>query len=155
MLYIFMGQSCTGKSTVADKLKELTNVEIFSGKDYLRMAKNENEAWRLFYEKLSNAALNKESSKETVIYIITEKEQLNRISTIEGSHKVKFTASLDTVKSRFAQRMRGNLPQPIEKMLEKQYGEWESVTGDINVDTTENNDVEELARMIGESHSEG
>lgn len=148
MLYIFMGQSCTGKSTAADKLKEIMNVEIFSGKDYLRMAKNENEAWKLFYEKLSNAALNKESSKKTVIYIITEKEQLNRISTIEGSHKVKFTASLDTIKSRFAQRMRGNLPQPIEKMLEKQYAEWESLAGDINIDTTENNDVEELARMI-------
>lgn len=44
MLYIFMGQSCTGKSTVANKLKELIDVEVFAGKDYLRLAKNENEA---------------------------------------------------------------------------------------------------------------
>lgn len=148
MLYIFMGQSCTGKSTVVNKIKEFMDIEVFSGKDYLRMAKNENEAWLLFYEKLSSAALNKDSSKSTIIYLITEKEQLDRISAIEDSYKVKFTASLDTIKSRFAQRMHGKLPQPIEKMLEKQYKEWESIKGDMNVDTTENNDIEKIARLI-------
>lgn len=40
MLYIFMGQSCTDKSTVANKGKELKDVEVFTGKDYLRMAEN-------------------------------------------------------------------------------------------------------------------
>lgn len=50
MLYIFMGQSCTGKSTVADKVKELTGTEVFSGKDYLRMAKNEEEVMDLIYK---------------------------------------------------------------------------------------------------------
>lgn len=148
MLYIFMGQSCTGKSTVANKLKELIDVEVFAGKDYLRLAKNENEAWRLFYDKLSNAALNKDSSKEIVIYLITEKKQFNKISSIEDSYKVKFTASLDTIKSRFAQRMHGKLPQPVEKMLEKQYEEWENIKGDMNVDTTENNDIGKIARLI-------
>lgn len=39
MLYIFMGQSCTGKSTVAEKLKEFVNAEVYTGKDYLRMGK--------------------------------------------------------------------------------------------------------------------
>ena len=148
MLYIFMGQSCTGKSTVVNKLKELIDVEVFVGKDYLRLAKNENEAWRLFYDKLSNAALNKDSAKEIVIYLITEKEQFNKICSIEDSYKVKFTASLDTIKSRFAQRMHGKLPQPVEKMLEKQYEEWENIKGDMNVDTTENNDIEKIARLI-------
>lgn len=148
MLFIFMGQSCTWKSTVADKLKELMDVEVFAGKDYLRLAKNENEAWKLFYEKLSNAALNKKSCKEKVIYIITQKEQLDRLSTIDGSYKIKFVASLDIIKSRFAQRMRGNLPQSIEKMLEKQYAEWENVNSDMTVDTTENSNIEEIARLI-------
>lgn len=148
MLYIFMGQSCTGKSTVVNKLKELIDVEVFVGKDYLRLAKNENEAWRLFYDKLSNAALNKDSAKEIVIYLITEKKQFNKICSIEDSYKVKFTASLDTIKSRFAQRMHGKLPQPVEKMLEKQYEEWENIKGDMNVDTTENNDIEKIARLI-------
>jgi len=62
MLYIFMGQSCTGKSTAAERLKELTGAEIFSGKDYLRMAKNEDEAFRLFFDKLSKAASTSNSS---------------------------------------------------------------------------------------------
>ena len=145
MLYIFMGQSCSGKSTIVNKVKELANATVFTGKDYLRMAKNENEAWNLFYAKLSDAALNKD---ETVVYVITEQEQLKRISDLEGVKKIKFTASLDTIKSRFAERMNGRLAQPVETMLEKQYSEWESIIGDRNVDTTENIDVEKIARQI-------
>lgn len=148
MLYIFMGQSCTGKSTVVNKIKELIDVEVYGGKDYLRMAKNESAAWELFYEKLSNAARNKDSSTETIIYLVTEKEQFDKISAIEHSIKVKFTASLDTIKSRFAQRMHGNLPQPVERMLEKQYEQWEGIKGDMNIDTTEINDIEGIARQF-------
>jgi len=136
MLYIFMGQSCTGKSTVADKVKEITNAEIFTGKDYLRLAKSESEACKLFYEKLSNVAENKDSVSEIIIYLITEKSQLDRIMDIKGAYKVKFTATLDTVKSRFAQRMHGKLPPAVEKMIDKQYEEWMNIEGDINVDTT-------------------
>lgn len=149
MLYIFMGQSCTGKSTVADKVKELIGAEIFTGKDYLRMAKNENEAWRLFYEKLLNAASNKGESKENIIYLITERLQLDRIIDIEDSCKVKFTASIDTIKSRFEQRMHGQLPHPVEKMIDNQYEEWETIKGDINVDTTVDNDIEKIVGLIG------
>lgn len=148
MLYIFMGQSCTGKSAVADKIKELIGAEVFTGKDYSRMAKNENEAWRLFYEKLSDAASNEDLSEETIIYLITERAQLDRIIDIEGSCKVKFTASLDTIKSRFAQRMHGKLPQSVENMLNNQYEEWKTIKGDINVDTTVDNDIEEIVDLI-------
>lgn len=149
MLYIFMGQSCTGKSTVANKVKEIIGAEVFAGKDYLRMAKDENEAWGLFYEKLSKAASNNVEPKGTIIYLITEKAQLDRITDIEGLCKVKFTAPLGTIKSRFAQRMHGNLPQPVEKMLTKQYEEWESIKGDISVDTTVDNDIERILSLIG------
>ena len=148
MLYIFMGQSCTGKSTIANKMKELTGAEIFTGKDYLRMAKDENQAWELFHEMLLNAASKGESSRETIIYIITEKAQLDRIIDIKDSFKVKFNTPLDTIKSRFAERMKGNLPQPVEKMLEKQYEEWKSVEGDINVDSSEENDIERIVSLI-------
>ena len=148
MLYIFMGQSCTGKSTVANKIKELIGAEVFTGKDYLRMAKDENEAWRLFYEKLSDAASNEDLSEETIIYLITERAQLDRIIDIEGLCKVKFTASLDTIKWRFAQRMHGKLPQPVENMLNNQYEEWKTIKGDINVDTTVDNDIDKIVELI-------
>lgn len=118
-----MGQSCTGKSTVADKMKELLEAEVFSGKDYLRMAKNENDAWKLFSNKLIQAAQT-EASKGSIIYVITEKEHLNKVNSIHGIRKVKFTASFDVLKTRFSQRMRGNLPEPVERKLLSQYEEW-------------------------------
>ncbi|MCD4712629.1 MAG: hypothetical protein K8R73_05035 [Clostridiales bacterium] len=142
MLYVFMGQSCTGKSTVADQMKLQYGAEVFSGKDYLRMAKNENEAWNTFYKLLENAAIDK-SPENILIYVITEKEHLNRLSSLEGVKKVKFTASLEIIKERFAQRMRGNLPIPVEKKLEIQYKEWEMEEGDLIIDTTESIDVDE------------
>lgn len=147
MLFIFMGQSCTGKSTAADKLKEQMNVEIYSGKDYLRMAKNESEAWKLFYDKLEKAAKYKGKSEETIIYVVTEIELLNKVNTIEDAYMIKFTAPLEIIKTRFAKRMNGRLPQPVEKMIEKQYLEWENITGDLDIDTSEN-DMEELSKFI-------
>jgi adenylate kinase family enzyme len=148
MLYIFMGPSCTGKSTVVEKLRELREIEVFSGNDYLRMAKGENEAWSLFYEKLAKAAHQTDGSQPPVVYVITEKDQLARVAPLEGAYKVKFTASLDTIKSRFAKRMRGHLPPPVEAMLERQYADWEGVQGDMTVDTTEDGDALDLARSI-------
>lgn len=65
-----MGGNCTGKSTVAKLIAKKRRRNI-SGKDYLRMAKSESEAVSIFKAKLSEAA-----TKQNVIYIITEKEQL-------------------------------------------------------------------------------
>ena len=144
-----MGQSCTGKSTAAERLKELTGSEIFSGKDYLRMAKNEDEAWRLFFDKLSKAASSSNSYGENVIYLVAEITQLDRIIDLNGACKVKFTASLDTIKSRFTERMHGRLPNPVEKMLTRQYEEWESIKGEILVDTTSDNDIDKILSTIG------
>ncbi len=149
MLYIFMGQSCTGKSTAAEKLKKQTGAEIFSGKDYLRMAKNEDEAWRLFFDKLSEAASGSNVSGDSVIYLVAEISQLDRIIDLQGARKVKFTASLDTIKSRFAERMHGRLPSPVEKMLTRQYEEWEPVQADILIDTTSDNDIDTILSTIG------
>jgi predicted kinase len=144
MLYIFAGQSCTGKSTVAEKMKGHIDAEIFAGKDYLKMAKSESEAWRLFYDRLVNAA----NKQESIIYVITEAEQLAKVKMIEGARVIKFAASLDVVKSRFAQRMKGNLPQPVEKMLEKQYQQWENQDADIVIDTSKDTNIDDIVSMI-------
>src|SRR5699024_1007032 len=81
-------------------------------------------------------------SEETIIYLITERAQLDRIIDIEGLCKVKFTASLDTIKWRFAQRMHGKLPQPVENMLNNQYEEWKTIKREINVETTVDNNID-------------
>lgn len=55
MLIAIFGESCTGKSTLADKLSEKANAAVFTGKDYLRLAKNEAIARKLFQDRLRGA----------------------------------------------------------------------------------------------------
>ena len=52
MVIGIFGESCTGKSTIAEKLKELIKVQIYTGKDYLRLEKNEVAAKQAFQKKL-------------------------------------------------------------------------------------------------------
>lgn len=148
MLYIFMGQSCSGKSTAADRIRELTGAEIFSGKDYLRMAKNEAEAWRLFHEKLASAS-SVDNTQESILYLVTEISQLEKLRDLGDATRVKFSASLDVIKERFSRRMHGRLPEPVEKMLTNQYAQWILVEADVHVDTTENPAPDEIARLLG------
>lgn len=140
MLIALMGDSCTGKSTVAKLTAEKNGAVIFSGKDYLRMAKSESEAASIFKAKLSEAV-----TKENVIYIITEKKQLAFLP--EGGIRVFVTAGLDTVKKRFAARMNGNLPAPVAAMLEKKYNKFETEAFDLKINTDEVS-AEEAAEAI-------
>jgi len=135
MLFIFMGPSCTGKSSAANELKKLADVQIYTGKDYLRMAKNEQEAWKVFSEELKKAANNIDLKAPSIVYIISEKNDVSKIEAIENAVTVKFTADLEVIKSRFAQRMKGNLPAPVEKMLEQQYTNWKDADAKLNIDT--------------------
>ena len=115
MVIGIFGESCTGKSTLAEKIATSFPCEVFTGKDYLRLAKNENIAKVMFQKKLA-AAVN----GENIIYVISEKEHLAFLP--EGCVTILVTAELDTIKDRFRARMRGNLPAPVEAMLEKKHG---------------------------------
>ena len=126
MVIGIFGESCTGKSTLAEKLAAGLSCEIFTGKDYLRLAKNENIAKMLFQKKLT-AAVN----GEDLIYVIAEKEHLPLLP--EGAVRILVTADLEQIKSRFAQRMRGNLPAPVAAMLEKKHGCFDAEPHDIHV----------------------
>ena len=48
MVVGIIGESCTGKSMLAEKLRVLLNAEVYTGKDYLRLAKNEDMAKKSF-----------------------------------------------------------------------------------------------------------
>ena len=126
MLIAIFGESYTGKSTLASKLAEKMSCEIYTGKDYLRLAKNETVAKVMFQKKLT-AAVN----GENIIYVIAEKEHLMLLP--EGAIRILVTAELDTIKTRFAQRMRGNLPAPVAAMLEKKHGCFDSEPHDFHV----------------------
>ena len=126
MVIAIFGESCTGKSTLADKLAAIFPCEIYTGKDYLRLAKNETIAKAMFQKKLTAAV-----GGENIIYVIAEKEHLALLP--EGAIRILVTADLDTIKARFAQRMQGNLPAPVALMLEKKHGCFDSEPHDFHV----------------------
>ena len=126
MVIGIFGESCTGKSTLAEKIAASFPCEVFTGKDFLRLAKNENIAKVMFQKKLT-AAL----TGESIIYVISEKEHLPLFP--EGTLRILVTADLELIKARFAERMRGNLPAPVAAMLEKKHGCFDAEQYDIHV----------------------
>ena len=140
MVIGIFGESCTGKSTLAERIAASLSCEIYTGKDYLRLTKNEIIAKVMFQKKLT-AAVN----GENIVYVISEKEHLPLLP--EGTLRILVTADLDTIKSRFAQRMRGNLPAPVAAMLEKKHGCFDDVPHDIHVISGET-DLDEVCKLI-------
>ena len=140
MVIGIFGESCTGKSTLAERIAASLSCEIYTGKDYLRLAKNENIAKVMFQKKLT-AAVN----GENIIYVISEKEHLPLLP--EGALRILVTADLELIKSRFTQRMRGNLPTPVAAMLEKKHGCFDDVPHDIHVISGET-DLDEVFKRI-------
>ena len=140
MLIAIFGESCTGKTTLADRINDTAHGKIYSGKDYLRLAKSEAEAVRLFRQQLSDAV-----QGDTIIYVTTEREHLALLP--DGAVRILVTAELDTIKERFAARMHGNLPAPVATMLEKKHGCFDSEPHDFHVHNG-CPDAEEICRNI-------
>ncbi len=140
MVIAIFGESCTGKSTLADKLAASLPCEVYTGKDYLRLAKNENIAKVMFQKKLTAAV-----DGENILYVIAEKEHLTLLP--EGTVRILVTADLDTIKTRFAQRMHGNLPAPVAAMLEKKHGCFDGEAHDFRYISGQT-DLQELCSAI-------
>ena len=140
MLIVLFGESCTGKSTLAEKIKEKIPAEIMAGKDYLRLAKNPDIARKLFIQKLSDSVFG-----DNLIYAIAEKEHLQYIP--EDAVRILVTADIETIKERFAKRMRGNLPTSVAEMLERKHGEFDSEPYDLHVNSN-NINLNEVCNQI-------
>ena len=128
MVIALFGESCTGKSTLAALLKAALGADVYTGKDYQRLAKNETEARQKFTELLRDPAKNS-------VYVITEKEHLSLLP--DGCLRVLVTAELPVIQQRFSARMGGKLPAPVAAMLEKKHGAFDNVPHDLHVDGTE------------------
>ena len=139
MLIAIIGENCVGKSTLADKLNEKLSAKIYSGKDYLRLEKSPSAAAESF-KKLLESSL----AGENIIYIITEKEHLSLLP--QGAFKIVLTAERDVIKERFKARMRGNLPLPLEKMLEAKHGMYDALECDMKLDSAYS--IEEIFEKI-------
>ena len=132
MVIGIIGENCSCKSTLANKIKEALGAEIITGKDYLRMAKTESKALALFKEKLDRAMLG-----DNVIYVISEPEHIDLLP--DGAIKILVSADIDTIRERFKARMRGNLPAPVAQMLEKKHGMFDSGSYDYHYDGASGN----------------
>ena len=128
MLIAIIGENCVGKSTLANKIIDQLDAKIYSGKDFLRLGKSPSVALNKFKSILKDAVNN-----EHVIYVITEKEHLSLLP--EGTFKIVLTAELDVIKERFKERMRGNLPVPVEKMLEAKHGLYDDLECDLKLNS--------------------
>ncbi len=143
MLIGIIGENCTGKSTLADRLRKLLGAEVYTGKDYLRLAKNEQTAKALFQKKLEEAV-----TGSNLIYVIAEQEHLQLLPG--GALRILVTADLQTIQQRFAQRMGGRLPAPVASMLERKHGCFDKAAHDFHVISGET-DLDELCQRLMQS----
>lgn len=142
MVFGMIGENCTGKSTLAEAIRNMTGAEVITGKDYLRLAKSESEARRLFKSKLQNAV-----TGAHIVYVISEKDQIALLP--QNAVKILVTADLADIKERFRQRMHGNLPQPVEQMLERNHGMFDDADCDIHFDSTHDN-IKDVTERISD-----
>lgn len=145
MVIGIFGESCTGKSTLAERIATGFPCELFTGKDYLRLAKNESIAKKQFQKKLQAAV-----TGENIIYVISELEDLPLLP--DGALRILVTADLELIKDRFAQRMHGNLPAPVALMLEKKHGVFDAEAHDIHVVSGET-DIAQICQNIFQRYS--
>ena len=139
MLIAIIGENCVGKSTLANKISEKLAARIYSGKDYLRLEKNPSMALENF-----KTILGESVNGDNIIYLITEKEHIQLLP--EGAFKIVLTAELEVIKERFKQRMHGNLPLPLEKMLESKHGMYDDLECNLKLDAGYN--IEEVIRNL-------
>ena len=132
MVIGIIGENCSGKSTLAEYMKDVFGAEIVTGKDYLRMAKSEAQARGMFQEKLKAAV-----TGDNVIYVISEPDHLALLP--EGTLRILVSADLDTIKERFKARIHGVLPAPVEKMLESKHEMFDNGTYDYRFDGVSGN----------------
>ncbi len=147
MVFGIVGENCSGKSTLAEKIKETLGGEIITGKDYLRMAKSDSEAISLFREKLCRAV-----SGDNIIYVIANPEHVKLLP--DGAVRILVTADLETIKDRFAARMHGNLPAPVALMLERKHGMFDSGEYDYRFDGA-SGDVKAFCEVLKSDKSDG
>lgn len=126
MVVGIIGESCTGKSTIAKLLAQETGAKVYSGRDYLRLARGEAEAKRIFKEMMCGGGI-------SIIYIISEIEHLSLLA--ENAFRVLVTADVDSIKRRFAKRLNGSMPAPVSAMIEKKHGMFDDQKYDVLINT--------------------
>ncbi|MBN2876145.1 MAG: hypothetical protein JXL85_00655 [Bacilli bacterium] len=140
MLIAIIGENCVGKSTLANMINDHIECEVFSGKDYLRMDKNPINAENIFRRLLKDSV-----NGNNIIYVIAEKELIGLLP--EGAFRIVLKCEINIIKERFKNRLKGNLPKPVEIMLEKKHGMYDDLPCDMLIES-EKYDISELVKTI-------
>jgi chloramphenicol 3-O-phosphotransferase len=149
MLYVFFGPPCSGKSSIAESLKSRIDAEIWTGKDYLRLAKNEQIARKKFITLMAKASSNPSFKNDSLIFVLSDSpEQFPELETLEHKRLIGFSAELNVLKTRFSVRTSGHLPDPVAKMLEKSKQKLDSIECDLRVDTSDSNPTEFVDKIL-------
>ena len=139
MLIAIIGENCVGKTTLANQINEKLGATVYTGKDYLRLEKSPSAAAEAF-----KATLKASLEGNNIIYLITEKEHIQFLP--EGAFRIVLTAELEVIKERFKARMRGNLPMPLEKMLDAKHGMYDNL--DCNIKLDGNYNIEDVWNVL-------
>jgi len=142
MVIGIFGISCTGKSSLASEIANRINATIYTGKDYLRLAKNEADAKKSFIELLTKS----NDSDINIIYVISEIEYLSLLP--DNALRIFTTADIDVVKERFSKRTNGVLPYPVAAMLESKYDMFANERYDVKIDTSTESAVENCNKVM-------
>ena len=130
MLIVIAGERCTGKSALTRAILDKINAELFTGRDYVRLAPTEPEAVDKFQLRLAEA----QHSEDYVIFLLTEPDLYFLVPP--GSFVVMCRSRLETSKARFARQMPdGELSPSIAAMLERQRGSFDHIPHSLTLDT--------------------
>ena len=117
------------------------DAEIITGKDYLRFAKNQQEALCIFQNKLNDP-------HSRIIYVLSEKQHLQLVP--DHAYRILMSADLDLICKRFSNRMNGKLSDPVKSMLKSKHNCFENEAYDVRIYNSEI-DVKHLIELIKKS----
>lgn len=142
MIIALIGESCTGKTTLAQSLQEVLAAKVMQGKEYLKMAKNPLQAKQVFQEYLNEY----EQANQYLIYVIAEQEQAAMLP--DRTVRILMTADLELKLERFATRMKGTLPPPVEQMIRRNHGQFDQMAHDMHIHNG-HFDMQDILLLIG------
>lgn len=148
MLVVICGPSCSGKSSLANRLSDMTKTPVWSGRDYVRLDHEQSKAWGKFSSLMLEASTTENLDESSIIYISTDLSWIG-----QHFHRnpffilIQLTASLEVLQHRFSERLGGRLPDPIIRMLEKQLSRLDHVPVNLAFDS-EKQSKEEIFQTV-------
>ena len=127
MTIVFGGSKNSGKSTIATALNEQLGYKMLSGRDYEKLARSEEEAWREFVK------LMQDESKQ-LLYILHDRKKYDELLGKPNVFCVKIKVPFETVCSSLCSRLGvDEVPGYLIGDLEDEYNTWADAPSDAEL----------------------